>query len=268
MKTTLREANMWAVRFYRWKHADGRLVVRRRSPGEGFVAEQWPEGFLIIDQTDKDLFPYDVGTEPGKYQMGCIHPDRAPDDRKWWELPTTMEQLRTDCRGAPLGFNESITYCDIQDKDRCIDWYGSWKITFDLEKYLRWYNSCISDGGVDYYIIHDEKGMQCDVEWPRKLTRLEEALGGTAPPPPPTPSPSPPSPPSPSPPQEDKVDYRPIISMAYRDILNRPRNSDGTYGDKGGLDHKNRKMNEGMTEAEMREEMLRSKEYAQKNPEK
>ncbi len=247
MKTTLRQANMWATRFYRWKDEEGNLAIRRNSPGDEYFPEQWPEGYIILDQTDKDLFPFDVGTEAGKYQMGCIHPDRAPDDRKWWELPTTMEQLRTDCRGAPLGFNESKTYCDAEDKDRCLAWYGgAWKVTFDLDKYLEWFGACTTKGGVDYYIIHDEKGMQCDVDWPRKVTRLEAALGGAEPPPPPPPPPPP------------GVDYRPIIDRAYREILGRP-------GEQAGLNHKNEKMRDGWTEAEIREEMIRSEEYRKKH---
>ena len=50
-----------------------------------------------------------------------------------------------------------------------------------------------------------------------------------------------------------------VISLAYLRILGRPP-------DPGGLDNFNRAMNAGMTEAMMREALLRSPEYAQKNP--
>jgi hypothetical protein len=50
-----------------------------------------------------------------------------------------------------------------------------------------------------------------------------------------------------------------IISLAYMRILERPP-------DTGGLDNYNRLMNDGLTEAMMRESLLRSAEYAAKNP--
>jgi hypothetical protein len=54
-------------------------------------------------------------------------------------------------------------------------------------------------------------------------------------------------------------DFSRIISMAYVRILERPP-------DPGGLENYNRLMNEGLSEAMMREALLRSAEYAQKNP--
>lgn len=53
--------------------------------------------------------------------------------------------------------------------------------------------------------------------------------------------------------------FRPIIADAYQEILER-------VGDPGGLDDYNRRMNQGMSEAGMRESLLRSEEYARKNP--
>lgn len=50
-----------------------------------------------------------------------------------------------------------------------------------------------------------------------------------------------------------------IISLAYMRIL-------GRLPDPGGLEHFNQQMNEGLSEALMRESLLRSPEYAQKNP--
>jgi hypothetical protein len=50
-----------------------------------------------------------------------------------------------------------------------------------------------------------------------------------------------------------------IISLAYLRILERPP-------DPGGLENYNRLMNQGLTEAMMREALLRSPEYASKNP--
>jgi hypothetical protein len=50
-----------------------------------------------------------------------------------------------------------------------------------------------------------------------------------------------------------------IISLAYLRILERAP-------DPGGLEDYNRLMNQGLTEAMMREALLRSAEYASKNP--
>jgi uncharacterized protein DUF4214 len=50
-----------------------------------------------------------------------------------------------------------------------------------------------------------------------------------------------------------------VISLAYMRILERPP-------DPGGLASYNEAMNQGMTEAMMRESLIRSPEYAQKNP--
>jgi hypothetical protein len=52
-----------------------------------------------------------------------------------------------------------------------------------------------------------------------------------------------------------------IITLAYMRILERPP-------DPGGLQNFNQLMNDGLTEAMMREALLRSAEYAQKNPDR
>lgn len=54
-------------------------------------------------------------------------------------------------------------------------------------------------------------------------------------------------------------DFSRIIRMAYLRILDREP-------DPGGLAHYNAQMNGGMSEATMREALLRSPEYATKNP--
>jgi hypothetical protein len=55
-------------------------------------------------------------------------------------------------------------------------------------------------------------------------------------------------------------DFSPIIESAYQEIL-------GRDADPGGLAHYNGLMNQGMSEARLRESLLRSPEFAQKNPE-
>jgi hypothetical protein len=56
-------------------------------------------------------------------------------------------------------------------------------------------------------------------------------------------------------------DFSRIITMAYMRILERPP-------DPGGLENYDRLINAGFTEAQMRETLLRSPEYADKNPDK
>lgn len=54
-------------------------------------------------------------------------------------------------------------------------------------------------------------------------------------------------------------DFTRVIRLAYERILGRPP-------DPGGLQSYNQAMNAGLTEAQMRESLLRSPEYAEKNP--
>ena len=54
-------------------------------------------------------------------------------------------------------------------------------------------------------------------------------------------------------------DFSRVINLAYQRILGRP-------ADASGLDNYNRLMNAGLSEADMREALLRSGEYADKNP--
>ncbi len=54
-------------------------------------------------------------------------------------------------------------------------------------------------------------------------------------------------------------DFSRVINLAYQRILGRP-------ADASGLDNYNRLMNAGLSEADMREALLRSGEYASNNP--
>lgn len=54
-------------------------------------------------------------------------------------------------------------------------------------------------------------------------------------------------------------DFTRVINLAYERILGRPADSSGLQG-------YNQAMNLGLTEAQMRESLMRSEEYANKNP--
>ncbi len=265
-RMTVKKVNDWGTRFYRWakeieENGKKKTIhrVQFKSPGDEWVAEQWPEGYITVDgTTGHDI---QIGVAPGEFKSALEHPER--DRVRWWELPDTYEQLKADARGTPYGYNESKMICQKGEEQRLSDWYGpggnsrgSW--TTDLDHYLEWLENC--KGAVRIMIIHDETGIQADGDAPQ--TDLEAALGGFEPPPPPPPK---------------GVDYtRTVISPQYRDWLNRPRNPDGTYGDPDGLKDKNNRMNnpwtdrEGivhppLTKAEMEEEILRSPEYRNKH---
>ena len=164
---SLNDVNMWARRWDRddYTSKEMRPVV---CPGGG------------------DRFTYDVGPEPGKFAMGLIHPVR---DRDWMELPD-MKALREDCRGMPLGFNESMYYVERRNFDRATGWYRhrmGW--THNLLNYIKFAEAAIDE--TDYFILHDEDGTGCD-STRTGPSRLEGHFGRvTAPPPPPPPPPPP-----------------------------------------------------------------------------
>ncbi len=164
---TLADVNMWAVRWDR--------------------DEYWIDAPFIVDPGGGNVFEYEVGPEPGRYNAGMVHPDRG----EGWERfpnPSQIQRLKDDARGMPVGFTESMYYVEAIDRPRAERWYrrGGW--TTNLQQYKSFVKHALQQ--VDYFIIHDEKGAQSDPDWPRPMTRLEEWLAeefsGTPPPPPPS----------------------------------------------------------------------------------
>lgn len=169
---TLRDVNMWAVRWDRDNY--------------------WPGAPLIVDESEA-RFQYDVGPEAGKYRAGIIHP---PRDAGWerWPSARDEEELRRDSRGMPWGANESMYYVEPEDATRAQRWYGRGGYTTDPQKYISFLEH-VRGSDCRYFTIHDEKGAQCDPNWPRAETRVERWVkdtfgGGGSPPPPPPPPPS------------------------------------------------------------------------------
>lgn len=137
-----------------------------------------------------------------------------------------------DSRGMPWGTTESMYYVEPEDEARGRQWYrvagdtlNGW--TTDSGRYLGYldhlYNEQFPERdaltgetcqGIAYAVVHDEKGVQCDVDWPRLLTRVEEwaseKLGGSGPPPPP----------------EKALYFDDIINQTYLTILGRPGKDD------------------------------------------
>lgn len=145
---TLHDVNMWAERWDRDGYWDGAPKI-----------------------VDGSSIAYQVGPEPGKYRAGIIHPRR---DRGWESFPNEEElaQLRRDARGMPIGFNESMCIIEVEDTARMEQWYRSGGRTTDWDKYVTFLDRV--EGLIDYMIVHDEKGMQCNKDWPRPMTRVDK----------------------------------------------------------------------------------------------
>lgn len=247
---TLGQVNQWATRWYRWKkEGEERPAVSFESPGDGWEAEQWPEAMLIVDHGGKDTFDYECGREAGKFQMGAVHPERkggAFVGRSEWNevTPEWIARLRQDARGAPIGVTECMY---LVSKSGTSHWYrnrNGWNE--DLPSQIQFLYDL--EGPFDYLIVHDDIGVQTDTAF-NPGSQWEDALaelfgGGTSGPPPPP---------------AKRYRYAHIIGMAYQSILARPVDPEG-------LENYNRLMTDGMSEAAMREALIRSAEYAEKNP--
>ncbi len=249
---TLQQVNQLAARWYRWVAPDGQTKrVAFEAPGVGWFAEQWPEAMLIIDEGGGDTFEYDAGTEAGKFQMGTIHPARKnASGREWYSFPNEFfARLRRDARGGAIAANESMYFVSKAGTE---GWYrgpDGWNNDLDLQ--IQFMDNALARGPVnafDFFIVHDDIGAQTDSAWNPGTAweaELAEMFGGGSPEPPPPPPPK-------------QVTFALAIAYAYREIL-------GREPDKGGLDHYDAEMLGGMTEAQMRESLLRSEEFARKN---
>ena len=259
---TLGECNQWAQRCARWVGPDGSKKVSFTSPGPGWEPEGWPEAFIIVDHGGQDTFDYDVGPEAGKYKMGALHPQRKGaastrfGAREWWEVPPTwVARVRNDSRSQAIAATESMYFVSRAGTE---GWYGNvngWNNDADLQ--LTFYENMIRPGAFNYFIVHDDIGAQTDASWAARFPscarwegELHEFLGTTAGPPPPTPEPEPPLP--------KKLSFGRVIKPAYREIL-------GREVDASGLEHYSELMRQGLSEADMRESLLRSPEYAEEN---
>ena len=249
---TLAKVNAWATRFYRWRNeVSGETRVSFSEPGP-FQAEQWPEGFIIVDGGGGNtIFGVDVGPEPGKFQAAAFHQDRRRGKGDLWMEPipaNELQALRADARGMPLMNTENMY---MVSKPGTEGWYrGPDGWNNDIEKQIRFYEN--NAHLVDYFCVHDDIGKKANPDWNRTEQgfRWEAALieffGGQG-----SPAPEPPPPPP-------ALRYQRIIAQAYQEIL-------GRGVDTSGLGHYNAAMAAGMTEAQMRESLIRSPEFEEKN---
>jgi len=227
---TVDKANRLAVRADRCKHPDGRTVVTHECP-PGFEAEQWPGGPFIIDQGGGNTFDYDVGPEPGKFDLGAVHPARDPG--RWRDFPTDEQaaRLRRDSRGQPWGITEYMYYVEPEDRTRGLRWYR----TNARGEPAGWTTDCqavIDIGlraerkGAAWIVVHDEKGVETLVDWPRRETCIDrwalEHLAG-----------QPSEPTEPPPPTDTVLRYDRLIHHGYQVALGRDADVGGlaTYNE-------------------------------------
>lgn len=244
---TLNNVNSWATRMYRWKKDDATSVAFE-SPGNGWVAEQWPEAFFIVDRGGGNGFDYDVGPEAGKYKLGNIHIERKGAAWDWRSPVPQMSQLRTDARGQPVGSNENMY---AVTKSGTLGWYrnaNGYNVVFSdkgLADQMKFYENNVPI--FDYFCVHDDIGKKANATW-NKDSKFEGALaeffGGQVVDPPP-------------PPPETFL-FQVPIELAFKQIL-------GRDADFSGLESYNKLMAEGLTESGMREFLIRSQEFERKN---
>ncbi len=204
--------NLVAVRADRWKHPDGRTVVGCSAP-PGFEAEQWPCGPLVADGGGGNTFEFDVGPEPGKLDLGALHPER---DENWFRFPNSIQKagIVKDSRTQPWAFTESMFLVELEDIERGRRWYPGHgdRWTTSWTKYEQ-FLAHVEDAGIPWMCVHDEKGVETKVGWPRAETRVDrwarEHLGGEPPPPPP-------------PPPEPVLHYDHLIEFGFLLVLERP----------------------------------------------
>jgi hypothetical protein len=254
-RTTLEQVNNWAERWYRWKHKDWRNeretpkaprpVTAFESPGADWEAEQWPEGFLIVDHGGRDLFRYDCGPEAGRFKLGALHPERSGNLHKrdrWFEVtPEWMSDVRRDSRGQPVGFTESMYFVS---KPGTEGWYrNADRWNDDLDDQMAFYAGCEAPWGPDLWYVHDDIGVMCDPYWNPGTdweARLAEYFGGLVP--------------APAPPPVEHWAVPPvlrILEMGYMEILGRAPDPTGSAHYGGKLFHFE------MTEADFRAALLR-----------
>jgi len=187
---SLNDVNMWA---FRWERD-----------------EYWHNAPLLVDPGGSDTFTYKVGGDG--YSAAMIHPDR---DKGWETAPQRLEKpLRAASFGRPIGFTESMYLVEKEDLERAREWYRPAGWTTDFTKYKIFLK--LAEHYIDYLVIHDEKGVQCDPDWPRPLTQLEKYFTKDTPP---TPEPDPTVLPGPDvPPQSDELEAK-IDGLATRVML-------------------------------------------------
>ena len=252
---TLANVNAWATRFYRWKR-NGDTRVAFKSPGPGWLPEQWPEAMLMVDRGGGNHFDYDVGGEPGKYKFGNIHIARKGEPWDWRGPVPQVDQLRTDCRGQPLTSDENMYAVSMRGT---LGWYrniNGRNPVFEskgLADQMLFYENNVPL--FDYFIVHDDIGKKADASW-NKNSKFEGALaeffGGQVVEPPPV---------------ENfryarqiQDDWNLILghSLGNMDVMRRRNEQYRIFYEEGGTS--------GLSKTQHQDQLMRSAEFKKKNP--
>lgn len=225
---TLAEINMQAKRMRRWKNDEGETTVSFANPGGTFQAEQWPEAVFMVDHGGANDVEYNYGRGPDEYSVWAIHPERSG---AWWLLSSSAVMGRD----VPRYFSESKCF----DPQAAEHGFSEVSCTGDLDKYLQFMYAALEEG--ISFCVHDYVGITTDPDQP--LSELEKHLAGTGAPPPPPPT--------------NPLPFAHVIRQAYLDILQRA-------ADLEGIRSYNAAMRTGMREAQMRQSLLDSEEFAKK----
>ena len=217
------------------------------------VAEQWPEGACWVSHGGRDTILYN----PKFADAVALHASR-PSTR----VKDRFHHLRK--HGIWIYINELLHYIP-RDLWWTVEqgWFRPGSSTANVSERYNFVDEILADGmcACEHGLTNMSNGRWKDADQdfsempldPYELARGAKKNGNVTPPKPPDP-PDVPEPPVTPP----AVDFGRVISLAYRGLL-------GRGGDENGVNHYNKKMNAGMTEAEMREELLRSEEYARDN---
>jgi len=204
--------------------------------------EHWPVGSVGVSHGGRDDFDYTT-----KFNDSInIHPGNRPD-LSW---KNRFDHLRV--HGKPIFLNEICHHISDQYWALTVDkgWFGAKSSTKDHQGYYDFVMGNLEAGlwVCDHSLVGMSDGYFLnDGEWHEMpLDPFEVMLGGgVEPPPPPPPGPK-------------KLSFARVIEPAYREIL-------GRGVDASGLEHYSELMRQGLSEADMRESLLRSPEYAEEN---
>lgn len=200
---------------------------------------------LISQSGPIDSYDTPLASQHGAYGYDGVA-GHFPRSGEWAKTGTVARakwpQELIDANEAQMGWTaeQRAAWVELIDK-----WEGLGST--DLETWIRMHDNFVSED--IYTTFHTLRAM--DAGWPHTpQTLVEERIreftgaGGGADPPPPL----------------QRFRYAPVIALAFHDIL-------GREPDPGGLENYDRLMGRGMTEAELREALLRSAEYEERNPE-
>jgi len=177
------------------------------------------------------------------YSGPCLHPPRHGDWAK------TGDVMRAKWPGELIDVNESQLGMTQAQRDFWVPMIPKWAGlgSTDMKTWRRMHENFIENDC--YTTFHNFRGM--DAYWPPTPETVVENVirsitggGGSTTPPPP----------------EEKFRYRIPIELAYAQLLER-------HVDPGGLTSYDAAMAGGLKESELREGLIRSAEYKNKNPE-